>query len=67
MTIQLEIINCSECGGNHGPTWFYPVKNPQSGKTHKAACPTTGREFLMDTQVNLGAWEGLLAAAGVKP
>ncbi len=67
LTFRLEVTGCPDCGGDHGPTLFRPVKDPTGGKTHAAVCPATGREFLMDTRAHPGVWERFLAAAGVKP
>lgn len=66
LNLTLDVDACSCCGGSHKAVRFTPVRNPQGGKTHQGVCPKTLTPFLMDTQKNPGAWEGLLKAAGVQ-
>jgi hypothetical protein len=61
--MALEVTDCTACGGAHPPVRFERVPGPD--RRFAGVCPATGREITMDTRANSGAWEGLMAAAGV--
>ena len=65
MSCSLAVLDCPSCHGDHESLLFTYGENDNPNYTHWATCPTTGHQFWMNTQSNIGVWNRLLEAAGV--
>jgi len=50
--VTMGVRKCSSCGRDHAQMVFQPLDHPDSGWTHWAACPTSGKEIRMKAEVD---------------
>ncbi len=60
MNLQLDLLECSACGGNHNALKFIPIDN-EPNATHYCICPVTKERHFMNVLGIPGMWERFLA------